>query len=178
MKNVILVLVMLSFTSAAIAQDSWWDSLLNTVGLGDDTSEEAKGPSIDGLLESVTSKLGVTPEQAKGGVAALMNYAKENISDEQFAALSAQIPGLDSVMQYLPAIEAAAGSEGGLGGLMDKAAEYSDSLGKVNDLNKQFESLGLDTSMIKDYAEQASSYLDTPEGQEAKQLLTDGLLNM
>jgi hypothetical protein len=164
MKNVMLLLVMLSFTSTAMAQESWWDSLLNAVGLGEETTEQV-GPSVDGLLESVTSNLGVTKEQAQGGIAALVNYAKQNVSEEQFAALSAQIPGLDSVMEYLPEIKAA--SEGGLGGLMDKAAQY-----------KQFESLGLNTGMIKDYASQAKAYLDTPEGQEAKTLLTDGLLKI
>lgn len=176
MKNVLLLLVTLSFTSSAMAQESWWDSVLSAVGLGEETSEQVKGPSVDGLLDSVTSNLGVTTEQAKGGIAALVNYAKQNVSEEQFAALTAQIPGLDSVMEYLPAIEAA--SEGGLAGLMDKAAQYSDKLGNLNDLNKQFESLGLNTGMIKDYASQAKSYLDTPEGQEAKKLLTDGLLKI
>jgi hypothetical protein len=175
MKNVLLLLVMLSFTSTAMAQESWWDSLLNAVGLGEETTEQV-GPSVDGLLESVTSNLGVTKEQAQGGIAALVNYAKQNVSEEQFAALSEHIPGLDSVMEYLPEIKAA--SEGGLGGLMDKAAQYSDKLGNLNDLNKQFESLGLNTGMIKDYASQAKAYLDTPEGQEAKKLLTDGLLKI
>jgi hypothetical protein len=176
MRNVLLLVVMLSFTTTAIAQESWWDSVLSAVGLGDDTSEQVTGPSADGLLDSVTSNLGVTSEQAKGGIAALVNYVKQNISEEQFAKLSAQIPGLDSVMQYLPEVEAV--SKGGLSGLMDKAAEYSESLGDLNDLNKQFESLGLNTAMIKDYVDQAKSYLDTPEGEEAKQLLTDGLFKI
>jgi len=160
-----------------MAEQSWWDSVLSAVGLGDDTTEQVEaGPTADGLLESISSKLGVSSEQAKGGIAALVNYAKQNVSEEQFASLTAQIPGLDTVMQYLPAIEAA--SKNSVGGLMDKASEYSEGLGNLNALNKQFESLGLKTSMIKDYASQAKSYLDTPEGQQAKKLLADGLLKI
>jgi hypothetical protein len=32
--------------------------------------------------------------------------------------------------------------------------------------------------MIKGYAEQATQYLDTPEGQDAKKLLTDSLFKI
>jgi hypothetical protein len=109
-------------------------------------------------------------------MAALFNYAKQNISDEQFAILAEKVPGLDSVMQYLPMVEES--SRGALGGLMDKAASFNENLGQLNQLNKQFESLGLDTSMIKGYAQQATQYLDTPQGQEAKNLLTDSLFKI
>jgi hypothetical protein len=176
MKKILLMLAVLSFTSNSMAQESWWNSLLNAVGLGEETSQEAQGPNLDGLLQSVTSNLGVTSEQAKGGIAALVNYAKQNITEEQFATLAQKVPGLDSVMEYLPMVQEA--SRSGLGGLMDKAAGYNETLGQLNNLNKQFESLGLDTAMIKGYAQQATEYLDTPQGQEAKKLLTDGLLKI
>ena len=188
MKKILIMVAVLTFTSHAGAQESWWNTLLNAVGLGDSASQSvqtpgenagestANGPSLDGLLESVTSNLGVTSEQAKGGIAALVNYAKQNISEEQFAMLTEKVPGLDSVMQYLPMVKEA--SAGGFGGLLDKAASFSDSFSQLNDLNKQFESIGLDTAMIKGYATQATQYLDTPEGQEAKKLLTDGFLKI
>lgn len=177
MKKILLMIAVLSFASNAIAEESWWDSVLNAVGLGEESSEQAQeGPNLDGLLESVTSNLGVTSEQAKGGIAALVNYAKQNISEEQFAMLAEKVPGLDSIMEYVPVVKEAA--SGGLSGLMDKAASYNESLGQLNDLNKQFESLGLDTAMIKGYADQAKAYLDTPQGQEAKKLLTDGFMKI
>jgi len=80
----------------------------------------------------------------------------------------------DSVKNMLGAVPAVATlSEGGLGGLMNKAAEYSDSLKSINDLKNQFDTLGLDTGMIMKYVSQAQQYLDTPQGQEAKTMLTD-----
>jgi hypothetical protein len=178
MKKIILMVAALSFASNAFAEDSWWNKVLNVVGLGEETTqqEQVQGPNLDGLLDSVTSNLGVSNEQAKGGMAALVNYAKQNISEEQFAMLTDKVPGLDSVLEYLPMIKEA--SSGGLGGLMDKAASYNETLGQLNNLNKQFESLGLDTDMIKGYADQATQYLDTPQGQEAKKLLTDGFLKI
>lgn len=177
MKKFAILLSFLTLSTMAQAQDSWWDSVLNTIGLGDDKSVEVPaGPSLDGMDGSLTSSLGVTPEQAKGGLAALFNFAKQNISQEQFEALAAQIPGMDSVMQYLPAISAA--SEQGLGGLMDKAAGMNETLGQVNNVKKQFDTLGLDAGMIQKYTQQAKSYLDTPQGQAAKQLLTNSLSSL
>lgn len=170
------MIALIGFASCAAAEQSWWNKVLNVVGLGEETTVQDQGPNIDGLLSSVTSNLGVTNEQAKGGMAALVSYAKQNVSDEQFAMLTSKVPGLDSIMQYVPVVKEAA--SGGLGGLMDKAASYNETLGQLNQLNKQFESLGLDTNMIKGYAQQASQYLDTPQGQEAKQLLADSLLKI
>ena len=66
-------------------------------------------------------------------------------------------------------------SEGGLGGLMDKAANYNDSLKAVNELKKQFEALGLSSEMIMKVVDSAKAYLDTDEGQKIKQQLMQGL---
>ena len=182
MKKVILLSAVLSFSSVASAEQSWWDNFLSAVGLGEseevvetvDASQSTVG--IDGLLSSLTSKLGVTKEQAQGGMAALFNFAKQNISEEQFSALTAQIPGLDSLMKYLPAISAL--NSEGMGGIMDMASGYSDKLSQVNDLKKQFDTLGLDTSMIGKYADQAQSYFDTPEASAAKDALTETFSNI
>lgn len=176
MKKLLCALVFVSLTASVQAEESWWQSLLNTVGLGDsEQSQEAEqnGVDMNGLIDSLTSNLGVTKEQAQGGMAALFNYAKQNVSQEQFTAISEQIPGLDAVMRYLPAVSAV--KEQGLGGLMDMAAGASEELGQINDLKKQFDSLGLDMSMVSGFAEQASTYFDTPETEAAKNLLGDSL---
>lgn len=172
MKKILIITIFMTLTSSAHAQESWWQSLLNTVGLGNSetVSEKAEDSvSIEGLIRSLTSNLGVTTEQAQGGIAAIFNYAKQNVSPEQFASLAAKIPGLDSVMQYLPKISEA--KESGLGGLLDMASGMSEQLSQANDLKKQFDTLGLDTNMISSYVNQASSYLDTPQGAEAKKML-------
>jgi hypothetical protein len=176
MKKIIFMIAVLTFASGASAEDSWWNSLLKSVGLGEEVTEQAEGPNVDALLTSLSTNLGVSRAQAQGGFAALMSYAKQNISEDKFTMLAEKIPGLDSVMKYIPTVEK--GSESGISGLMDKVASYSESLGELNQLNKQFESLGLNSVMIKGYAEQATKYLDTPEGQEAKKLLADSFLKI
>jgi hypothetical protein len=66
-------------------------------------------------------------------------------------------------------------SEGGLSGLMDKAANYNDSLKAVNELKKQFEVLGLSPEMITKVVSSAKAYLDTDEGKKIKEQLMQGL---
>ncbi|MGK0371561.1 MAG: hypothetical protein ACJAW1_001804, partial [Glaciecola sp.] len=98
MKKILLIIAVLGFASNAAAEESWWNTVLSAVGLGEETTVQAEGPNLDGMLNSVTSNLGVTSEQAQGGMAALINYAKQNVSEEQFAMLAEKVPGLDSVM--------------------------------------------------------------------------------
>jgi hypothetical protein len=66
-------------------------------------------------------------------------------------------------------------SAGGLSGLMDKAANYNDSLKAVNELKKQFEALGLSPEMITKVVTSAQAYLDTDEGKKIKEQLMQGL---
>ncbi|MDG1121856.1 MAG: DUF2780 domain-containing protein [Glaciecola sp.] len=170
-----------SFYSSHTHAEGWWDSVKNMLGMGSesaptqvtDVKQMATDalPSAAGLLSSLTDNLGVSTEQASGGMGAILNYAKQNISSEKFSQLSTAIPGVDSLLSAVPAV--ATVSEGGLGGLMNKAAEYSDSIKSINDLKNQFDSLGLDSGMVMKYVAQAQQYLDTPQGQEAKTMLTD-----
>jgi hypothetical protein len=167
----------LTFSVASHAQDSWFDSLKSMVGLGDDVEESVEQPTLpsaDGLMQALQSNLNVSPEQAEGGMASIMNYVQGNVSSDKFSALSSAIPGLDSIMDSVPALDSL-GSGDALSGLMSKAANYSDSLKGLNELKEQFAALGLTPEMIMGFIDQAKAYLDTEQGQKAKQLLTESL---
>lgn len=56
------------------------------------------------------------------------------MNPDTFAQLEQQIPGVSSVMGNLPDISDM--QQEGLGGLLDMAAQYSESLQAVNDLKK------------------------------------------
>lgn len=173
-------------STQVVAEESWLDKIKNAIGLGSDKSEQVEkadtlkslssAPSADGLLSMLTSNLGVTNEQASGGIGALLNYAKENVSSEQFSAIGEAVPGLEGLLSQAPEIESL--SSEGLGGLLNKAAQYSDSLQSLAVLKQQFDALGLDTDMILQYVEQAKAYLDTPEGQSAKEMLEQAFGNL
>ncbi|MFT5940514.1 MAG: hypothetical protein ACI8R9_002652 [Paraglaciecola sp.] len=169
--SVVLTVAALSIQPQAHAQ-SWLDSIKNMFGLS--AEQETVTPSVDGMVSSVTESLGVTSAQATGGLGAIFNYAKDNITSDQYGLLTKALPGVGGLLKSVPDVSNMP-SEGGLGGLLDKAASYNESLKAINEVKKQFEALGLKPEMITQFISKAQYYLDTPEGQQAKQLLTQGL---
>jgi len=180
MKKFIVLLTIVSISSSALAQEtSWLESLKNLVGLGDKTEQTVEVntpamPSTDGLVTMLTSSLDVNAEQASGGMGAIFNYVKNNVSMEQYHQLVKSLPGVEGLVSQMPDVSKLNSSDG-LAGILDKVSEYSDSLKSLNDVKKQFEALGLKPEMISNFINTAQSYLDTEQGQQAKQVLTDGL---
>ncbi|MFT5312051.1 MAG: hypothetical protein ACI8Z9_000528 [Paraglaciecola sp.] len=168
--NLLFFVAMLSTTPQTQAQ-SWLDSLKSMMGI---EQEKAEALNINDMVSTVTDSLGVTQQQASGGLGSLFTLAKNNISAEQYSQLASVLPGVDTLLKAAPDVSAMT-SEGGLSGLMDKAADYNESLKAINKVKKQFESLGLDPKMITQFAAKAKEYLDTEEGQQAKELLSKGL---
>jgi hypothetical protein len=82
------------------------------------------------LLGSLTS-LGVTPAQATGGTAALLNSAKTKMEPTQFSALTKQTPGLE--------------------GILKSSSPATSSLLGNTTVENQFKALGMDSSMIKQF---------------------------
>lgn len=175
MKKIILLLTISTLSSSAMAQEtSWFDSLKSFVGMGEVEEQSVKLPSTEGLVEQLTNTLNVNTEQAAGGMGAIFNYVKNNVSTEQFGQLAKSLPGVDGLVSQMPDISELSSGKG-LSGLLDKASQYSDSLKSINDIKKQFEALGLNPEMISSFVSSAQSYLDTPQGQDAKRVLTQGL---
>lgn len=182
-------LLLLALTATQVqAEESWLDKIKGMLGMQSTETEAAQSdsqdlkqlskqltnlPNANGMIESLTSELGINTQQAEGGMGALLNYAKQNVSSDDFAALAKQVPGLEGLLSSAPKVSDISSSN--LGGLLDKAAEYNDTLKSLNLLKKQFESLGLDTDMIMGFVAQAQAYLDTPEGKQAKEMLQQGL---
>jgi hypothetical protein len=190
MKKLIVLLTLSTLSTSVLAEEvSWLDSLKNLIGLGEvkeqsvesntpaNTNADASAmPSTEGLVAMLTSALDINTEQASGGMGAILNYVKNNISTEQFSQLADSLPGVDGLLSQMPDIsKLSSDSSEGLSGLLDKASEYSDSIKSINDIKKQFEALGLKPEMISNFVSSAQGYLDTEQGQEAKKMLTDGL---
>jgi hypothetical protein len=166
----LIVVSALAFSPQSKAE-GWLDSIKGMFGMAEET---VATPNIASMISSVSDSVGINESQAQGSLASVFNYAKENISAEQFGGLTESLPGLDSLMGAVPDISEMT-SEGGLGGLMDKAANYNDSLKALNELKKQFEALGLEPEMIMQVVNSAKTYLDTDEGKKIKDQLMQGL---
>lgn len=166
----LVLLSALAFAPQSHAE-GWFDSIKSLFGMSEEVVET---PNVSDMVSSVSESAGISQTQATGSLASIFNYAKDNITSEQFSKLSSSLPGLDGLLSSTPDVSQVA-SSGGLSGLMDKAASYSDSLNSLNELKKQFEALGLEPEQIMQVVNSAKAYLDTEEGQEIKAILMDGL---
>ncbi|GAB5382802.1 MAG: DUF2780 domain-containing protein [Aliiglaciecola sp.] len=177
MKHLAMVVAVLSLTFSSQSQaEGWFDSLKSMLGFGEEVQEEA-APNVSGMVSMLIENLGVNAGQAQGGLGSIFNYVKGNLSDEKYGQLTSALPGVGELIKYAPDVSQLKES-GGLGGLLDKAAESSESLKALNDVKKQFEALGLKPEMIMQYVEQAKQYLDTEQGKEAKEVLMQGVGNL
>ena len=79
---------------------------------------QADAADAGGLVNALTSQLGVTKPQAEGGAGALFNLAKQRMAPEQFGQVQSQIPGIDGLMGASSgASEKSESNSGGLGGI-------------------------------------------------------------
>ncbi|MGH1372279.1 MAG: DUF2780 domain-containing protein [Cellvibrionaceae bacterium] len=184
MKNT-LIIAAVALTLSAHTHAGWFDSLFGgSSEPAEAVTETVEAPAATQALDALamipmlTDSLGVTEKQAEGGMGSLFNLAKESLSQDQFGELSNALPGIDQLLGAVPAVSESAQSDSGLGGLLNSAAQYSDSLKAVNQVSQQFQALGLDPQMIMQYMQVAQQYLNTPQGQQAKQLLMDGLAGL
>lgn len=127
---------LLLLVSNAFALD--FGSLMQNVAPVAQTAAPAVDASLasNPLIKNLTSTLGVTPTQAIGGTAAIINNAKTNMSPTDFAALTKQVPQAGTLLSAAPA------------GLLS-----------LGNLGSQFSFLGMDGSMIAKFSPLVLEYL-------------------
>lgn len=99
--------------------------------------------SNSALLSQVTSQLPVSETQAAGGVGSLLTLAQNQLSDDNSSELASLLPGLDQLTSL-------AGS-----GNSDLLSNISN----ISAVNGVFEDLGLDSSMVSQFAPIILQYL-------------------
>jgi hypothetical protein len=113
--------------------------------------------SMIDFLTELASKAGISTEQAKKGMGALLAFFKEHLPAEQFARLSQEVPGTDEMMAAASAehssesgglLSAVAGAVGKMFGGDGSAAL----LGKLGQL-------GLSPDQIKNFLPRAIAFL-------------------
>ena len=137
MRSLILATLLL-FVSNAQAID--FGSLMQNVAPVAQSAAPAADTALlsNPLIKNLTSTLGVTPTQAIGGTAAILNDAKGNMKPSDFTTLTKQVPQAGSLLNAAPA---------GLLGL--------------GSLGSQFSFLGMDASMIDKFSPLVLEYLQS-----------------
>lgn len=91
------------------------------------------------IVSALTGALDVSPAQATGGAGALLALASSSLSGSQSSELASLVPGMDSLQNSIPGLSSLAGNMGGV--------------------NSIFEQLGLDPSMVTQFAPVILQYL-------------------
>lgn len=105
---------------------------------------QSTAPTVDAsltsnpLIKNLTSTLGVTPTQAIGGTAAILNNTKARMAPADFSALTKQVPQTGTLLNAAPA------------GLLS-----------LGNLGSQFSFLGMDPSMINKFSPLVLEYLQS-----------------
>lgn len=87
----------------------------------------------DPLMGMLTSQLGVTDNQAKGGVGSLLTLAKEKLPAADFTKVANVVPGASKYMELAKTLGAVAGplkNVAGLNGALGKLGMSTDTIAK------------------------------------------------
>ncbi len=73
---------------------------------------------MDDLIRRLTKDLGVSKDQARGGLVALLRAGQQNLSRKDFEQFVADVPGADKLLKNAPPPSALSSFAGGLGSLL------------------------------------------------------------
>jgi len=137
MRSIILTGFLLAGTSLCAFD---FGSLIQTVAPVAQTAAPVADSALSSnpLIKNITGTLGVTPTQAIGGTAAILNDAKTNMSPTDYSALTKQMPEVGTLLSAAPA--------GMLG---------------LGTLGSQFSFLGMDPSMVGKFTPLVLQYLQS-----------------
>ncbi len=173
--SVTLLCIALPFSASAEQSEPLQASANAQTSTNTTNAQAALAISALDMIPLLTSSLGVNQNQAEGGLGSLFAYAKEQLSSTEATQLSNALPDLETLVNMAPAVEAQKEQQGGFGGLLSVAAQYNDSLKSIDQLNQQFQTLGLKPEMIGQFANTAIQYLNSSQGQQAGTLLQQSL---
>jgi hypothetical protein len=110
------------------------------------------------LISLLTNQLGVTSNQATGGVGSILSLAKERLPAMDFTALTQLIPGAESFMKTAKDLGAVTGPVGDRTGL-----------------TAAFSRLGMGSDMVPKFTKTLSDFVGNAGGQPARNLLAEAV---
>ena len=140
--------------------------ILNQVQGGNSAKSDQTVQAL--ALLNKAQQMGVKPEQAAGGVGAMLSLAKNQLTTNDYAALTQQVPGITKVTgagaltqlsQFSaknPQIEALVGQ---INPVSKDAKVAVSNVTNQSQLNSAFEALGMNSSLIQEFAPLITQYL-------------------
>lgn len=140
--------------------------ILNQVQGGNSAKSDQTVQAL--ALLNKAQQMGVKPEQAAGGVGAMLSLAKNQLTTNDYAALTQQVPGINKVTgagaltqlsQFSaenPQLQALVGQ---INPVSKDAKVAVSNVTNQSQLNSAFEALGMNSSLIQEFAPLITQYL-------------------
>lgn len=134
----------------------------------DTASSQTSNQGVSALnLISALNGLNVTPEQALGGTGALLAVAQNQLPASQYSSLLSSVPGVEKLtgansVNQLSSLSNLAGMLGAKKqptSLSDTALSALGNVQTMNDANKAFSALGMDSGLVAQFAPLLLQYL-------------------
>ena len=123
------------------------------------------------LINRLTKELGITKQQASGGLVALMRAAEKHLSREDFAAFVADVPGAAKLLKDAPPPSAISSLAGGLGSLLGGRK----SPGRWAGLAASFTELGIPLDTAKKFGPIVIDYVEHHGGEDLVDRIREAL---
>lgn len=123
------------------------------------------------LIKRLTKELGITKQQASGGLVALMRAAEKHLSREDFAAFVADVPGAARLLKDAPPPSAISSLAGGLGSLLGGRK----SPGRWAGLAASFTELGIPLDTAKKFGPIVIDYVEHHGGEDLVDRIREAL---
>ncbi|HPK54025.1 MAG TPA: DUF2780 domain-containing protein [Smithellaceae bacterium] len=126
-----------------------------------------------GLIQLLTSNLGVTKKQATGGAGSIFNLAKQNMSTDDFTKLAKSVPGINKMMAAAPKTDGASSMLGSASSLL--GGKTASSVSGVAGLAGSFSKLGMNADMVNSFMPIIMDYVKAKGGEPLAAILQAAL---
>lgn len=117
---------------------------------------------MNDLLKRLTKELGITKDQARGGLVALLRAGRQNMAPQDFQEFVADIPGADKLLRDAPPPSTLSSLAGGFGSLFGGRS----SPGRWAGLAASFAELGMDIPTAKRFGPIVIDYVKNHGGED------------
>ncbi|MEZ9199802.1 DUF2780 domain-containing protein [Shewanella sp. 10N.286.54.B9] len=135
------------------------------------TNAVSKPSESSDLVGNVMSQLGLSQDQAEGGLGSLLSLAQSSLGSSDFSSISDSIPGIDGLLGAVPELD----NESGMSGLLSKAGGFGESLQGGAMVYDAFEKLGISKELAAPMVDIVKGYLDANGTSGTSDLLMKGL---
>ncbi|CAK0775783.1 exported hypothetical protein [Gammaproteobacteria bacterium] len=124
------------------------------------------------LLGMLTNRLGVNEQQASGGISALMEIAKKQLSGTDYAHLLSSAPDLGALAKTNPAATTPKSKDPSTSWMSAASSMLGvSSLNQLAQLTQTFSQYGLSADMIGKFVKTALDYVQTTGGADLTKIL-------